>query len=170
MDSFADPVKNISHLHLRAGATVADLGAGSGHYAFALGEKLKSMDGRGRVYAIDVQKHFMEKVKQEAMRRGLGNVEVLWGDIEMRGGTKLADNICDVVVISNVLFQSQDKLGLVQEAIRILKPGGEILIIDWKDKGVTANSISSIISGEHLSKIEEFDAGSHHWGMLLKKV
>ena len=170
MDSFADPVKNISHLHLRAGATVADLGAGSGHYAFAIGEKLKNMDGRGRVYAIDVQKHFMERIKQEATRRGLGNVEVLWGDIEVHGGTKLADNICDAVVISNVLFQSQDKTGLVKEASRILKPGGEVLIIDWKDKGVTPDAILSVASETRLSKLEEFDAGSHHWGLLLRKM
>ena len=120
MESFADPKKNIEYLHLKSDSVVADLGTGSGHYAFALGEKIKAMGGGGHgiVYAIEVQKSLLDRVKQEADRRGLGNVSVIWGDVDVLGGTKLADNICDALVVSNVLFQSESREAFLKEANR----------------------------------------------------
>src|SRR3989338_630409 len=166
MTNFASPALNISHLHLRPGNIVADLGAGSGHYAIALADKPQEL-GKGHVYAVDVQKHYLEKIKQEADKKGLGNLSVIWGDVDVSGGTKLANHVADAVVISNVLFQTQTRKEFLKEASRILKPGGEMLIIDWQDKLKPHEVLDILPAG--ISKVSEFDAGSHHFGLLLRK-
>lgn len=165
--NFSSPEQNIERLHLRSGMVVADLGAGSGHYSIIIGKKLKEMGGGGTVYAVDVQKHYLDAIKQEADKNGLGNVRVIWGDIDVLGGTKLADNLADAVVISNVLFQSEHKKDFLAEASRILKPGGEMLIIDWQSKIKPQDILSILPPG--VSKTSEFDAGSHHFGILFRK-
>ena len=60
---FSDPEKNIEQFSLGKGMHVADFGTGSGFYALAAAE---AVGETGRVYAIDVQKDLLEKLKKEA--------------------------------------------------------------------------------------------------------
>src|SRR3989344_5927643 len=179
MDNFASPARNIERLSLPANPTVVDLGAGSGFYSFALAEALKKQGGTGKVYALDVQKDLLERIKQEANRRGLGNISVIWGDIDVAGGTKLADRIADAIVVSNVLFQAHDKASFMKEAARILKPGGQMLLIEWSEEGVFLGPGKGVLISKEqaldlakearLEKVEEFQAGARHYGIIFKK-
>lgn len=127
---FSDPKKNIEAFSLIPGMTIADLGAGSGAYcepvAIAVGDK-------GKVYAVDVQKDLLAKIKNDANKNHILNIEVIWGDIEKVGGTKLRDGCVDGVIASNILFQLTNKEGFRAEVRRILKPGGRLFVIDWTD-------------------------------------
>ena len=127
---FADPQGNIEQFGLQDGMIVADLGAGTGAYTIAAARKVM---GNGRVYAVEVQKEVLSSLENSVAKEGLSNVEVLWGDIERLGGTKIGDRKVDAVIASNVLFQVEDKKGFVQEIKRILKPEGKVLLIDWQD-------------------------------------
>src|ERR1035437_7784661 len=102
---FADPIKNLRAFGLREDMIVADLGAGTGFYSVAAAE----MVPRGKVYAVEVQKDFLHKIKDKISDAHLGNVETLWGDVEKIGGTKIKDGIVDAVIASNILFQVEDK-------------------------------------------------------------
>ncbi|MBI2474518.1 MAG: methyltransferase domain-containing protein, partial [Candidatus Taylorbacteria bacterium] len=64
--SFSDPSHNVEQFDLQSGMTVADFGTGSGYYAFAAA---KAVGDKGKVYAIDVQKPLLEKLKREAVSR-----------------------------------------------------------------------------------------------------
>lgn len=156
---------------------VADFGTGSGFYALALA---KRVGNSGRVYAVDVQKELLTKLANKAKEDRLGNLEIVWADIDQLGGTKLADSSLDAVVISNVLFQSEHRENLAKEALRVLKHGGEALIIDWADSygglGPKADHIFKASNAEVLftkngfGLVKNFDAGEHHWGLLFKKL
>ena len=63
---FSDPVKNIEQCGIQTGMDIADFGAGSGHYTIAGSRALMAT---GRVYAIDVQKDLLAKLKNEATRQ-----------------------------------------------------------------------------------------------------
>ncbi|HEY4515071.1 MAG TPA: methyltransferase domain-containing protein [Candidatus Paceibacterota bacterium] len=168
MDSFTSPTGNIDRLNLNPDWTVADLGAGTGHYTFDIAKRIKAEGGRGVVYAVDVQRALLEKVKREAERLGLGAVHILWSDIEVARGIKLADNICDAVIVSNVLFQAPDKKAFLTEASRIMKPGGIMMIIDWSLHIRREDVVEMAILAGLVIK-EEFNAGSHHFGLLARK-
>ena len=125
-----------------------------------------------RVYRFD---DIPDKVKEEH----LNNVEYIWGDIEKIGGTKLKDSILDAVVVSNVLFQIEDKNKFLEEIKRILKPGGRVFLIDWSDSSfVVSPNISKIISENNAREMFEdkgfiwersIDAGKHHYGIIFTK-
>jgi len=170
---FSDPQKNIAQFGIGHGMKVADLGAGSGFYTF---EAAKAAGSSGRVYAVEVQKDLLEKVKNAAHQMRLSNVEVLWGDIESIGGTKLRDLSVDRVIISNVLFQVQHKDNLCLEVKRILKPGGKVLVVDWSEATplspktiVTQNSAMMLFEKAGFAFDSSIKAGDHHYGLIFKK-
>ena len=102
---FTDPLKNLKTLGLREDNIVADLGAGTGHYSVMLGVFVP----RGKVYAVELQKDYLETIKNKVKEAHLGNVEIIWGNVEKIGGTKIGEAIVDVAIASNILSQVEDK-------------------------------------------------------------
>ena len=174
--AFSDPSYNVEQLGLQSGMKVADLGSGSGFYALAAA---RAVGDKGKVYAVEVQKDLLEKLKKEATHQGLHNIEVIWGDIERQGGTKLRDQAVDAVIAANVLFQVENKKEFAGEIKRILKPKGRLMLIDWSNSyggmGPALGQVVTRVSGrepfESLGFIFERDIrpGSHHWGVILRK-
>lgn len=175
---------------IKPGMIVADFGAGSGAHVFPLAE---AVGAGGRVYAVDVQRDLLRRIKNEAVRRKHDHVDVLWGDVESPGGSKLGDDSVDVVVMSNLLFQLEDKYAAFNEAGRILKPRGKLIIIDWQggvsnrddddermaftpSMGPHRRDIVSRTEALEFARdagyepVREFDVGSHHYGILLRRA
>lgn len=177
MSIFVDPRKAVEALSIEPGMSIADVGCGVGHYIFAVAEKL---NGKGKIYGIDVRKSILEKVVSEAKERGLSEVvEIIWGDAEKERGTKLADGSVDVVIASNIFFQVEDRSALAGEIARIAVPGGEVLVIDWVNSfGGLGPPDEHIISPEEIKETfaplgldfqGEHKTGTHHYELLFKK-
>lgn len=174
--AFSDPQKNIDQFGLMEGMRVADLGAGSGAYTLAAARQVGTS---GKVYAVEVQKELLSNLKNSATKQGIFNVEIIWGDIERNGATKLKDRVVDAAIVSNVLFQAEDKPGLVAEVKRILKPEGKVLVVDWKESfGGMGPHPDHVISEMEAEKIFEaggfsiersISAGEHHYGFVAVK-
>lgn len=174
---FARPGSNLVQFDIYPGAHVADLGAGSGFYALAAG---RMAGPRGKVFAIDVQQELLDRIKKEADHEGLRNIEVIWGDIEQPGGTRLRDGSVDRVILSDVLSQADDRGGALSESFRILKSGGRLLIVDWSDTSdLSGPDAAHLIRRETALKLAEsrgfsyeldVSAGAHHWGLIFKKA
>lgn len=174
---FSDPTKIIEQCGIQAGMEIADFGSGSGAYTFAVSKALVST---GKVYAIDINKDLLKKVKNEGVKLGLFNIEVIWGDIDKLGGTMLRDFSVDLVLLCNILFQLENKEEVIKEIKRILKPNGKVLVVDWSDsfgglgpKPQTVVKKDSAMdmfekAGFHMER--ELNAGTHHYGMIYKKL
>jgi len=170
---FSNPERNVEQFDIHPGMSVADFGAGSGFYTIA---SAKAVGGSGRVYAIEVQKELLEKLKAQTRQLRLGNVEVIWGDIEKMGGTRLRDSSLDRVIASNVLFQLHDAKSFCNEIKRVLKPGGKVLCIDWSDTSplgpqslVTPDSAKALFHAAGFVYESSIIAGEHHYGLIFKK-
>ena len=168
---FSDPASNLAKLGLTDGMKVVDLGAGSGFYSIEAGRKVGAS---GRVYAIDVQKDLLERLRSHASSQGVNNIEVVWGNAEKIGGTKLREGIADRVIASNILFQIEKHDEFCLEIKRILKPAGKVLVVDWS--GVTPLSPKAIVPSMKAEmlfqkagfKLEQsFEAGDHHYGLVF---
>jgi ubiquinone/menaquinone biosynthesis C-methylase UbiE len=172
---FAHPRRNVEALGVEPGMLVADFGSGSGIYVLHIAEELQNA---GHVYAIDVQRDLLRRVKNEAHRRGFKNVEVIWTDLEREGASKLADEKLDLVLVSNLLFQVENKAAVLQEARRILKPRGRLVVVDWADSfgGMGPQKLDVVSKDKALTLARdagfelqrEFPAGTHHYGLIFK--
>jgi ubiquinone/menaquinone biosynthesis C-methylase UbiE len=171
---FSNPELNVAKLGLKDGMKVADFGAGTGMYSKAAAQRVGP---NGKVYAIEVQKDLVKKLENDIKIWKLSNIECIWGDIEKKHGTKIADGTIDAVIISNVLFQAEDKLGLIDEAKRVLGKDGKVLLIDWADSfggmGPTPLHIINqqkaieIFSSRGFKFSENVVVSDHHYGIIF---
>lgn len=173
---FSEPKGNVLQMGLRDGMKVAELGAGSGHYALAAANVVGHS---GRVYAIDVQEELVRHIEDAVTRAHLRNVEAIWGNIEKAGGTKLRDQSMDAVILANTLFQLEHKDAAVAEIKRILVPGGKLLVVDWSgsyggigpepDHVVTEHKAEELFIGAGFHKAKGFRGGAHHYAIVFTK-
>lgn len=174
--AFSDPQKNIESLGLQEGSVVVDLGAGSGFYSLAAA----NMVGKGgKVYSIDVQQDLLARIKNTAHAQGIHNIEVIHGDIEKIGGTRLREHSADAALLCNVFFQVEKKEECLQEIIRILKPGGRILVVDWMDsfggmgpqpsQVIEEQEARTLLEKEGFVYVSALEAGDHHYGLVYRK-
>lgn len=171
---FSNPEKNVAQLCLMEGMRVADFGAGIGAYSISAG---RHVGHTGHVYAIEVQKDLVKKLESEVKDAGIRNVECIWGNIEKLHGTKIADRSMDAVIIANVLFQAEDKLGLIDEAHRILKKGGKVLFIDWlssfsgmgpaSEHIITPQVSMDLFTKRGFKFVEKITTSEHHYGIIF---
>jgi ubiquinone/menaquinone biosynthesis C-methylase UbiE len=170
---FSDPDKNLAQLGLSEGMKVADLGAGTGYYSIAAGRRVGN---GGRVYAVEVQKDLLDRLKSNAISEKVHNVEVVWGSIDTIGGTKLREGMIDRAILASTLFQieQKDRDNLALEIKRILKVGGKLLVVDWLPGSPLSpkNCIPRMIAENLFNKSgfsleKSFNAGDHHYGLIF---
>lgn len=176
LSNFSNPLKNLEVLNIKEGSVVADFGAGVGHYVLPLADMVGE---DGHVYAVDIQKDLLSRIKNESEIKGFKNLDTVWGDLEKEGGSKLKSSSLDYLIASNILFQLEHKAFFVKECSRVLKSGGKLLLLDWTDSfGGLGPKSDMIINEENAKKIFEnegfslsktFDAGAHHYGLVFVK-
>ncbi len=174
---FADPQVASTHFHLHEGDSVADFGAGSGHFMKPLS---LAVGKSGRVYLCDIQKNLVEALGVRAHELRLRNIHPLWCDFETIGGTKLKDSMLDAGLISNALFQLTDKETALKEISRVLRKGGRLFIIEWSDSfGGLGPQPGDVVREEDARVLAEqagftldktFPAGDHHYGLAYRKA
>ncbi|MCD6410491.1 class I SAM-dependent methyltransferase [bacterium] len=169
---FLHPEKILSQLNLKSDMVAADFGCGAGGFTIPLAKKLFN----GIVYAIDIQEEPLSALSGVARSEGLVNIKTILGDLENPKGSKLPENSIDLVLMVNLLFQVENKEGVLREAKRVLKPRGQILVIDWKKDSpfgptqgrLSSESVIRIAEKQGLVLVKEIDAGTYHWGVLLE--
>ncbi len=174
---FLDPAKTLEQFGIGTNMIVADLGAGSGFYSLAAARLNKN--GNGKVYAVEVQRDLLGRIKDAAEKEHLTHIEYLWANFEKLGGTKLHDHTIDRVIVSNVMFQVEDKGAAAKEIARILKPDGKVLFIDWSESfggmGPAPDAVFSrtkaieLFRSAGFTEERDIDAGAHHYGIIFKK-
>jgi SAM-dependent methyltransferase len=109
---------------IKPGDTVIDLGSGAGNDAFIARHETGPT---GKVIGIDFTPAMIDRARQNAEVRGFNNVEFRQGDIEHM---PVAGNTADVIVSNCVLNLVPNKHAVLQDIMRVLKPGGHFSISD----------------------------------------
>lgn|SRR3989344_5648745 len=176
-NNLLDPKKVFEHVTIPPRGMVADLGCGgAGHFVLPAA---KVVGNNGLVYAVDIQKIVLASVISRARLMGISNIKTVWTNLEIVGAAKIPADSLDVAFLINTLFMSKKHDKIMEEAKRLLKPDGQLLVIDWTkisnglgpalDDRVDPARIKQIGQQLGLSLTETFEAGPFHFGLVFKK-
>jgi ubiquinone/menaquinone biosynthesis C-methylase UbiE len=165
---FLNPEKVLEKLDLNKKMVAADFGCGSGGWAIPLAKKVRW------VFAIDIQEEPLSALRGRMRMEKVFNIDPLKGNVE--GKTTLISESCDLVLMTNLLFQVDDIKKVLEEGKRVLKKGGKILVVDWKEntevgpeKRVSVEKIKEAAKETGLNFEKEFEAGIYHFGLIFSK-
>jgi ubiquinone/menaquinone biosynthesis C-methylase UbiE len=166
-----DPEGLWERIGLRPGDVVVDVGAGSGYFAIPAARRVGP---QGRVYAVDLSVELVELVRERARSAGLVQLEARASSLEH---IPLPDGLADLVLLANVLHDIPPST--VGEAVRLLRPGGRLIDLDWKKEPGASGPPESVrlspseaehrLAGHGLRVVERWEDGEHHYGLLLSR-
>jgi len=120
-----DPISYLKKKGLKDGLVFADIGCGPGFFVFPASE-IVGKDGK--IYAIDTQQEMLDELKK---RKPAENVVVLKSE-----ETKLPVDsaIIEIAIMVFVMHEVYHPIDFLKEVMRILKPSGKLIVIDWEKK------------------------------------
>ena len=117
--------RTIERLALQPGATVLDVGCGTGASAIPAAEKVGPT---GKVIAVDLADRLLAIARRKAAARKLENIEFRHGDMENLG---YPDQFFDAVICVFAIFFVPDVAKQIRELWRMVRPNGQLAITTW---------------------------------------
>lgn len=173
---FLDPKAILSEIELKSGYRVADLGCGGGYFVL---EAAREIGDQGIAYGVDILQSALSAVASRARLYGLFNVRTVWSNAEIPGGAnQIKDHSLDAVLMVQLFSQSKRHQNIFTEATRLVKPTGQLLVVDWRPdhnykfgppsaRCVAEDKIKDIASQHGWKCTKTFDAGPYHFGMVF---
>ena len=118
----ADEITN--KLNIKPDQKIADIGSGGGYITFLFAEKA------AKVYALDINKEFLEFIDKQADKRGLNNIKT----VIVKGDPILPEKV-DIIFMRNVYHHIEDRVNYFRSLKKFLNKDGKIVIVEWKKQG-----------------------------------
>ncbi len=173
---FIDPAQVLQAIGLHDSMVFADFGCGAGYFTIPAAEMVGE---HGKVYAVDILKSSLQDIQGKAKIEGLRNIQEIWADLEVAGSTKIPADSVDIVFLAHIIHQSVEHPTILEEAKRVIKPDGKIVVTEWKkvkipfgpavEKRVVQEDVVKVAQNNGLRLAQEFSAGNYHYGLIFKK-
>jgi ubiquinone/menaquinone biosynthesis C-methylase UbiE len=165
----------VSLLRLEGDETVVDYGAGTGIYTVAVAKAVPD----GRAIAVEALPRLAEMLRDKITPELGERLELVETDAN---AVPAPDGVADRVVMVDVLHHLYDQPGALAEVVRLLRPGGLFVVVDWGDRerpvgppldhvlGLAA--VRDVISSMGLDEVEAHEPGTslpYHLVMVAAK-
>ena len=125
-----DPIFLLQKIGFGRGIKVADLGSGDGFYTIPISQMVGP---EGKVYAVDLNSQALSVLRDniQTSPNAPNNIETVTADM---ANTGIETRSIDVVFLANSFHNARNSDALIKEIVRLLKPGGRVVDIDWMKK------------------------------------
>jgi ubiquinone/menaquinone biosynthesis C-methylase UbiE len=120
------PSKLLAALKVKPGTVIADIGAGSGYYAFRFAEQVGP---KGKVFAVDIQPEMLDIIRKRMKERGVTNVEPIRGT---ETDPKLPASSVDLILMVDVYHEFSHPYEMMEAMLKALKPGGQVVFVEFR--------------------------------------
>lgn len=121
-----NPARCIEALRLREGDVVADLGAGSGYYAFRMAPLVGP---KGRILAVEIQDEMIAELKKRIDKNKVANVETIRCT---ESDPKLPEASVDLLIMVDVYHELSFPFEVMTAVKKALKPGGRVALVEFR--------------------------------------
>ena len=153
------PEKALDAIGLKPGMTVADIGAGTGYFTLRMAQRVGA---GGKVYANDIQSEMLEKLRANAQREKLTNIETVLG---AEADPKLPPEKMDVVLLVDVYHEFSQPQQMLQHIRASMKADGRLILLEYRKEDPAVP-----IRPEHKMSVPEVKAEVEAEGFKLDKV
>ena len=122
-----NPQAVIEHLDLKPTDTVADLGTGTGYFAF----RIANLVPEGKVYAVDIQPEMLEVVSHIKEENNLTNVETILGT---ENNPNLPENSVELALMVDAYHEFAYPREMMINLYNSLKPGGRVVLVEYRQE------------------------------------
>ncbi len=154
------------------GMTCVDLGCGTGTFSLPA---VAIVGETGTVYAVDDSAEMLDHLRAKGPP---SNLKLVHSDAARTG---LADEIADICILAFILHEVKEASRLVAEALRLLRPGGKIVAIEWRSEldspgpprtiRLSRARIEELLDEAGFSAFEYADwSANHYWAKVCKPM
>jgi SAM-dependent methyltransferase len=146
-------------LKIPKGASVADIGAGSGYITVRLSKRVGST---GTVFATDVQPQMLDLLQRRLTREKITNVTLVHGTVD---DPRLPPASVDLEIMVDVYHEFSQPQAMLRRLREALKPGGRLVLLEYRKEDP-----SIPIRPEHKMSVAEAKMEVEAEGFTLSKV
>ena len=125
-ESEEQPEKALDALNLQSGMVVADIGAGTGYMTLKMARRVGPL---GKLYAEDVQPAMLDRLRVNARKAGLGNIETIAGS---EANPHLPANSLDLILMVDVYHEFSQPQAMLEAMRTSLKPDGRMVLLEYR--------------------------------------
>lgn len=127
-DDYQKPHEVLTALNIKPGEVIADIGAGTGYFTFKLAHHVGN---KGKVYAVDVSPDMIKHINRRIRDSKAANVTAMLAEND---DPLLPDQSVNRFFICDVWHHIDDQKKYLAQMKKMLKPGGEVVMIDFHKK------------------------------------
>jgi SAM-dependent methyltransferase len=147
------PAKVIAALDLRPDDVVADIGAGSGYYAFRIAPAVK------KVLAVDIQPEMLDLIRKKAAGGNVANVEPVQG---AETDPRLPEASVDLALLVDVYHEFAYPVEMMAAIRRALRPGGRVALVEFRAEDASV-PIKAVHKMSEAQARREMEAADFRW-------
>lgn len=126
-DRQEQPQAVIEHLPIKSQAQIADLGTGTGYFAF----RIASLVPEGKVYAVDIQPEMLSVVEDLKKQNQVTNVEAVLGT---ETNLNLSPDSLDLALMVDAYHEFAYPQEIMSSLYQALKPGGKVILVEYRQE------------------------------------
>ena len=168
-----DPDQILITIGLKPGMVFVDMGCGDGYFALPAARRVGP---KGRVYANDIDEGAVARLRERAAQEGFGN---LVAEVQESEEMVACERCADIVFFGIDLHDFRDPAAVLANAQKMLRPGGKLVDLDWKDqptpfgppleKRFSIGKAKSLISSAGFGVESVQDSGPWHYLIIARR-